>query len=45
MSNHEMTCAIPGPRVEALLESLRNARAADNAVAGYAAEDARRFGS
>ena len=44
MSNHEMTCAIPGKRVAELVENLRTARAADTAVAGYAAEDARRFG-
>jgi uncharacterized protein (DUF169 family) len=44
MSNSEVTCAIPASRVSALIERLRAARAADNAVAAYAAEDSRRFG-
>jgi uncharacterized protein (DUF169 family) len=44
MSNNEVTCAIPVGRVAALIERLRSARAADNAVAAYAAEDANRFG-
>jgi uncharacterized protein (DUF169 family) len=44
MSNNEVTCAIPASRVSALIERLRAARAADNAVAAYAAEDSRRFG-
>jgi uncharacterized protein (DUF169 family) len=43
MSNNEVTCAIPASRVAALIERLRAARAADNAVAAYAAEDAKRF--
>ena len=43
MSNNEVTCAIPVIRVPALIEHLRAARAADTAVAIYAAEDARRF--
>jgi uncharacterized protein (DUF169 family) len=44
MSNNEVTCAIPASRVSALIERLRAARAADNAVAAYAAEDSKRFG-
>ncbi len=44
MSNNEVTCAIPASRVSALIERLRAARAADNAVAVYAAEDSKRFG-
>jgi uncharacterized protein (DUF169 family) len=43
MSNNEVTCAIPASRVPSLIERLRAARAADNAVAAYAAEDSRRF--
>jgi uncharacterized protein (DUF169 family) len=43
MSNNEVTCAIPVSRVSALIERLRDARAADNAVAAYAADDAKRF--
>jgi uncharacterized protein (DUF169 family) len=43
MSNNEVTCAIPASRVSTLIERLRAARAADNAVAAYAAEDSKRF--
>ena len=43
MSNHEVTCAIPASRASALIERLRAARAADNAVAAYAANDSKRF--
>src|SRR3954453_19180766 len=43
MSNNEVTCAIPASRVSELIERLRAARVADNAVAAYAAEDSRRF--
>jgi len=43
MGNSEMTCAIPGPRLAEVVERLRATRVADNAVAAYAAEDARRF--
>ena len=38
MSNNEVTCAIPASRVSELIEQLRAARVADNAVAAYAAE-------
>ena len=43
MSSNEVTCAIPVGRVSSLIERLRAARAADNAVAAYAAEDSKRF--
>jgi uncharacterized protein (DUF169 family) len=43
MSNNEVTCAIPASRMSLLIERLRAARAADNAVAAYAAEDSKRF--
>ena len=43
MSNNEVTCAIPASRMSALIERLRAARVADNAVAAYAAEDSKRF--
>jgi hypothetical protein len=43
MSNNEVTCAIPASRMSALIERLRAARAANNAVAAYAAEDSKRF--
>ena len=44
MSNNEVTCAIPASRMSLLIERLRAARAADNAVAAYAVEDSKRFG-
>ncbi|MGZ5121138.1 MAG: DUF169 domain-containing protein [Burkholderiales bacterium] len=44
MSNNEVTCAIPASRMSLLIERLCAARAADNAVAAYAAEDSKRFG-
>jgi uncharacterized protein (DUF169 family) len=43
MSNNEVTCAIPASLVSSLIERLRGARAADIAVATYAAEDSKRF--
>jgi uncharacterized protein (DUF169 family) len=43
MPAEEVTCAIPAGRVGELLARLRKAKAADAAVAAYAAEDARRF--
>src|SRR3954470_2391909 len=45
MSNNEVTCAIPASRVFALIERMRAARVADNAVAAYAADDGKRFGN
>jgi uncharacterized protein (DUF169 family) len=44
LSNNEVTCAIPASRLPELIERLRDARAADLAVAAYAAEDSKRFG-
>src|SRR5215213_3832905 len=43
MSNNEVTCAVPVSCVSSLIEHLRAARAADNAVAAYAAKDSKRF--
>ncbi|MDA8050035.1 MAG: hypothetical protein M0002_08520 [Rhodospirillales bacterium] len=43
MSNNELTCAIPFALLPSPLERLGQARAADLAVAAYAAEDCRRF--
>ena len=43
MSNNEVTCAIPACHVPLLIERLGAAHAADNAVAAYAAQDAKRF--
>jgi uncharacterized protein (DUF169 family) len=43
MSNNEVTCAIPASRVSEIIERLRAARAANNAVAACAAGDSRRF--
>lgn len=43
MSNHEMTCALPGERIAELVEGLSNGCAIDGTVAAYAAEDKARF--
>ncbi len=43
MPNTEMTCAIPGNRLDEVLTRLRTTVKADKAVAGYAAADAKRF--
>ncbi len=43
MTNAEMTVAFPASKVAATIEALRTTAAADDAVARYAAEDARRF--
>jgi len=43
MSNTEMTCAIPSRRLADLIEKLGRVCRADNAVAIYASQDARRF--
>lgn len=45
MPNTEMTCAIPGRRLDEVLERLERTCAVDNTVARYAAEDAARFRS
>ena len=44
MSNHEMTAAIPGPRLAEVVEKLQATCAADTTVAAYASEDKQRFG-
>jgi uncharacterized protein (DUF169 family) len=44
MPAREMTCAIPAARLDDVLDALATTTAADGAVAGYALEDARRFG-
>ncbi len=44
MANGEMTVAIPASKVASTIEALRATAAADDAVARYAAEDAKRFG-
>lgn len=44
MSNTEMTCAIPAGKLDEVLDKLASGCAADKAIAGYAADDARRFG-
>lgn len=43
MANSEMTVAIPGAKLAALVDALKQARPADDAVAAYAAQDAKRF--
>jgi uncharacterized protein (DUF169 family) len=43
MPAHEMTCAIPGPKLVDLVETIRRNAGADTAVARYAATDANRF--
>jgi uncharacterized protein (DUF169 family) len=44
MSNNEVTCAIPGDKLDDLLDRLETANRADMKVAAYASEDAKRFG-
>jgi len=43
MSNNEMTCAIPGPLLDDVVNRLKNAAAVDKTVASYASQDAKRF--
>ncbi len=43
MAPGEMTCAIPAEQMGEILESIQRHADADNVVAHYAAEDARRF--
>jgi len=43
MKNNEMTCAIPGQRLEEIVDRLTKAVAVDKTVAIYASEDAKRF--
>jgi uncharacterized protein (DUF169 family) len=43
MRPEEMTCAIPGNKLAAVVEAIEAAVALDRMMAGYAADDARRF--
>lgn len=43
MADDELTCAVPGHRVDELVASLRDVCRADGAVVGYAEADAARF--
>jgi uncharacterized protein (DUF169 family) len=43
MPASEMTCCIPGSRLDEVLESLRTTAGIDTTVAQYAAQDGRRF--
>ena len=43
MSNSEMTCAIPADQLADVVSKIEAAGGADLAVAGYAADDARRI--
>ncbi len=43
MSNNEMTCAIPGARLDEIVDRLEKAVSIDKTVAGYASQDAKRF--
>jgi uncharacterized protein (DUF169 family) len=45
LPNSQMTCAIPAPRLAEVVARLHTTCQADNTVAAYAAEDARRFAS
>jgi uncharacterized protein (DUF169 family) len=44
LPNGEMTCAIPSGRLTEVIDRLKAAAPADIAVAGYASQDAKRFG-
>jgi uncharacterized protein (DUF169 family) len=44
LPNSEMTCAVPAARLGEVVYRLKETSRADNAVAGYAAADAKRFG-
>jgi len=44
MGAHEMTCALPGSRLQEIVAAVESAAAVDTAVARYAAADAQRFG-
>jgi uncharacterized protein (DUF169 family) len=43
MGAHEMTCALPGARLEEIVDALERAAGVDTAVARYASTDAGRF--
>ena len=44
MGAHEMTCALPGSRLEEIVDAIERASSVDTTVARYAAADAARFG-
>ena len=43
MGAHEMTCALPGARLEEIVQAIETAASIDTTVARYAAADAQRF--
>ena len=43
MGAQEMTCALPGSRLDELVNAIESAAAVDTTVARYAAADAQRF--
>ena len=43
MSNDELTCAVPGEKIEELVQALASVVRADDAVVGYAEADKKRF--
>jgi len=43
MPNTEMTCAIPGARLQEVVQKIKTTGAIDGTVAGYASDDSRRF--
>ena len=43
MGAHEMTCALPGPRIDEIVRAIEAAAAVDATVARYAGADAERF--
>jgi uncharacterized protein (DUF169 family) len=43
MGAHEMTCALPGTRLEEILKAIESASSIDTTVARYAAADGQRF--
>jgi uncharacterized protein (DUF169 family) len=44
LPNSEMTCAIPAGKLADMVKALKTTALADNAVAAYASNDAKRFG-
>lgn len=45
MPNHQMTCALPAPRLSEIVSRLQATCQADTAVAAYAVQDSKRFAS
>jgi hypothetical protein len=43
MPAEEMTCALPAGQLDTMVEAIEKTSGIDGVVAGYAAEDARRF--